>query len=68
MLKWLGIVAERDTDEALGKLDGFLARLCAQETRMGAGCGEEASEGETPAYLRPGVGFPSHSRMRSQAS
>jgi len=27
--EWLGIVAERGTNEALGRLDGFLARLCA---------------------------------------
>jgi hypothetical protein len=43
---WLGIVAEKGTNEALGKLDGFLTRLCDWGARKGAGCGEEAAEGE----------------------
>ena len=56
MQKRLGVVAEKGTNGALGELAGFLARLCAQETRMGAGCTEEACEGEAMACPRPGAG------------
>jgi hypothetical protein len=31
--EWLGIVAERGTNGASGKLDGFLARLCGWGAR-----------------------------------
>ena len=46
---WLGIVAEKGTNGALGELAGFLSRLCPGAARKGAGCSEEASEGEIPA-------------------